>query len=223
MVDISNSREQNAPQANWIFDWGKVVFGFLVLVSAPLLYVHGTIFYHSYLEVFGLESALFAIDRESVFVKGYFVVLQMGASTIIHLLLFVVLTFGAAFSVDFLARRGKWDEAPLFSSLTAKGLAAVGGASFLAAVGIFLLALSLLTAHKYGASQAVQDAARFRSKAKEATVSHVAVKIDQKSGERVFEGYKILCSEKWCAFYVASKIEIHPVGDIRELRIDAEN
>lgn len=204
--------------SNWIEHWGKFIFGFLVAASAPLLYIHGLIYYQSYLEVFGLEPAMFSVSKEETFVHGYFAALSMATSIILALIGFAVGTTALSLWFDSRYRRGLWREKQILKSRLGKQLAMFGLSGGAAFVCIVCLAFTMLGAHRLGVSQANQQIKGMSVPAESSKVTNILVSIESKPGEeKALKGQKIVCSEKWCAFWVDSKIEAYPVDKILRL------
>jgi hypothetical protein len=216
-----------------------LIFSWLLLTVLPAaLYVHGHVYYSSYLQTFGLDSAFFPIDwLESLYV-GYLIGVTSGGAYVLRTLTIAVVVAAlivvAFFAYALVAKpKVKRAEAPPNAEVspvihfwaaiqTVELFAKIVGITVLLISALILL---LVSAIRLGEGQASAKIAAFRSAQPDdkTLLSKATISLGEGSETRTFTGYRITCSENYCAVFIEGCandycVEIIPIEHLRSIK-----
>jgi hypothetical protein len=223
-------------------------FAFLALVVTPTLLLMGTIYQQSYWDAFGLDPGLFVIPKEWAVLVGFIkastlttVVLMLIAG---YALAFAVpqglsqwLSKSHATKVDndtrpdtsltptdSVTKAEKNTRANVSPKATHRWsrllLSVIGAAAILS--GMTLLAIGQMQVlGRQDGEEELRAFAHGESKKNNQRVRATVLDRVHGNNVRVLDGYRIRCSEKWCAFYLSPVVEIIRTDDILFISVPA--
>jgi hypothetical protein len=216
-------------------------FAFLGLAVTPTFFLLGTIYEQSYWKVFGLDPGLFPLSNEWAGAVGFINTTALATAALIviagYALAFVVAQiiskglsnlFPRGYAGDSAKHASKKAEDDTPADMPARSSdrrsRLISSVILATSIVIGVTVLATYQMEKSGRSEGEKDLKAFAYG--DATKHNLKVRasiLDRVHGNnvRVLDGYKIRCSEKWCAFYLNPIIEIIRTDDILSISIPA--